>query len=131
MSWQTPPDAFPSFEPEGIIVTEENKHAALLDILEKGDPVATAMGRAIASGWPESMNDWFKAEVDRVGPSHAIQALVGMQISLFASIVGGALPAFLHEPLAALYESRVKQRLRANIAAVHKAAQSSNEGGRP
>lgn len=129
MSWKTPPDAPPS-EPEGIIVTEANKDAALLDIFAKGDPVAAAMGRAVASSWPESMNDWFQAEVVRVGPSHAIQALIGMQISLFASVVGGALPPFLHEPLAALYESKVKQRLRSNIAAVHKAAQAPGEEDR-
>lgn len=129
MSWQTPPDAPPS-EPEGIIVTEENKHAALLDILATGDPVAAAMGRAVVSSWPDSMNDWFKAEVERAGASHAIQALIGMQISLFASIVGGALPSILHEPLAALYESKIKQRLRSSIAAVHKATQAPGEEDR-
>lgn len=127
MSWTCPPSDAPqadALRPDGVIVTGENRDEALMKIFAEGDCVARAMGRAVAAGWPEAAHEWFKAEAERGSASTALQALVAMQLSIFAGIVAQGLPPFLHAEMVSLYERRVRDSLPRLIADVHAAAGS-------
>lgn len=121
MSWSDTPRPEPAKKREGIMVGPDNRDEALTEILTKGDAVARAMGRAVANGWPEAAHDWFRAETADAGGGTAMQALIQMQLSLFAGIVG-QLPPFLHADLLAMYQRAAAKDLPGLVGEVHQAA---------